>query len=166
MAARLRSLILWLASPQGKKAFRYSVTSAISLVVSQVSFVVLFGTQTMGAKYSSITATLVGTVPSYILNRYWAFQKRDSNRVFHEVLPYVGMALISLVFSTWTTDFADAHASIAGKSALARILWVDGAYLGSFALLWIAKFAFLNKILFAKRDHHTVVVLAEEDPVA
>ena len=165
MARKLRALITWLATPQGKKAFRYSVTSAVSLVVSQISFVVLFGAHIMGAKYSSITATLVGTVPSYVMNRYWAFEKRDSNRLLHEVLPYIAMALISLVFSTWTTDFADSHASVVGSSHLVRVIWVDGAYLGSFAILWLAKFAFLNKILFAKRGNDGELLI-EEDPVA
>ena len=163
MFSTAKRLIDWLRGPLGKKAFRYSVTSAVSLVVSQASFVFFFGAHIMGSKYSSISATLIGAVPSYVMNRYWAFEKKDTNRVFKEVLPYVVMALISLAFSTWASDFADSHAGIAGSSHVLRVVWVDGAYLGSFAVLWVAKFVFLNRILFAKHRNEDDLALAERD---
>ncbi len=147
----LRSALDWLGSELGKKAFRYTVTSGVSFVVSQVSFVAFFGAHIMGAKYSSISATLIGAVPSYVMNRYWAFEKKDSNSLSREVVPYIAMALISLAFSTWATDFADSHKGLVSGSHLLTVAWVDGAYMLSFAILWIAKFAFLNRILFATR---------------
>ena len=165
MLRLIRRSLLWIASPEGKKAFRYSVTSAVSLLVSQVSFVLLFGTHTMGPKYSSITATMVGAIPSYVMNRYWAFQKRGSNRLFQEVIPYLAMAVTGLIFSTWAVDFADSHTSFVGTSHLSRLIWVDGAYLGSFAILWVGKFVILNRILFAKTHHESVAPMIEQDPV-
>ena len=158
----LRSALDWLHSGLGKKAFRYTVTSGVSFVVSQVSFVALFGTHLAGAKYSSISATLIGAVPSYVMNRYWAFEKKDSNSLFGEVVPYVIMALISLAFSTWATDFADSHKGMVSGSHLLTVAWVDGAYILSFAILWAVKFAFLNRILFAKRKVAPVLALADD----
>ena len=164
----LRSALDWLNSGLGKKAYRYTVTSGVSFVISQVSFVILFGAHLAGAKYSSISATLIGAVPSYIMNRYWAFEKKDSNSFFGEVVPYVIMALISLAFSTWATDFADSHQGIVSGSHLLTVAWVDGAYILSFAILWVAKFAFLNRILFAKRRAAPALDLAanssDEEP--
>ena len=162
MPKSLRSALDWLDSELGKKAFRYTVTSGVSFLVSQVSFVVFFAAHIFGAKYSSITATLIGAVPSYVMNRYWAWEKRDTNRLFGEVVPYIIMALISLAFSTWATDFADSHKGLVSGSHLLTVLWVDGAYILSFAILWIAKFAFLNRILFASRGAGSALALAED----
>ncbi len=147
---QLRYRVLnWVSSTEGKKQFRYSVTSVISVVVSQVAFMVLFGAQLVEARTASIMATLIGAVPSYVLNRYWAFEKREKNSFTQEVLPYLAVAILGLVFSTWSVDFADSHQGFVKSSALLRFLWVDGAYFGSFAVLWVAKFSFLNRILFS-----------------
>lgn len=59
------------------------------------------------------------------------------------------MAVIGLVFSTWSSDFADSHKTIVGTSHLAQVILVDGAYFGSFAILWVAKYIFLKRILFS-----------------
>ncbi len=59
------------------------------------------------------------------------------------------MAVVGLVFSTWSSDFADSHKSIVGTSHFAQVILVDGAYFGSFAILWVAKYLFMKKILFS-----------------
>ncbi|MDA8025139.1 MAG: GtrA family protein [Actinomycetota bacterium] len=149
MIDKIRSLILWSKSSEGKKAIRYSLTSVISAVVSQVAFFLLYGVLAVSSKTSSIAATLLGAIPSYILNRYWAFGKKAKNSFWREIFPYFVMAVIGLVFSTWSSDFADSHKTIVGTSHLAQVILVDGAYFGSFAILWVAKYIFLKRILFS-----------------
>lgn len=151
-------IVTWATSPEGKKQFRYSVVSVISIIVSQLAFAILFGASLVNARSASIFATLIGAVPSYLMNRYWAFEKRAKNRLMQEVVPYLAIAIIGLVFSTWSVDFADSHQGFARHSQLLRFIWVDGAYFGSFAILWFAKFAFLNKILFADRSHRSPII--------
>ncbi|KJF17224.1 MULTISPECIES: GtrA family protein [Acidithrix] len=150
MIRRIVTLLAWIKTEEGKKAFRYSLTSVISAVISQLAFLALYGLSILGAKYSSISATLIGAVPSYFLNRYWAFEKKERNHFFSEVVPYFIMAVLGLVASTWSSDFADSHRSIVGNSRLAQIIWVDGAYFGAFAVLWVAKYFFLRKFLFGR----------------
>lgn len=121
-------------------------------MVSQVAFFLLYGALAVSAKSSSIAATLLGAIPSYILNRYWAFGKKAKNSFWGEIFPYVIMAVIGLVFSTWSSDFADSHKTVVGTSHLAQVILVDGAYFGSFAILWVAKYIFLKRILFSIAD--------------
>lgn len=159
----LWNLVLnWMSSPEGKKQFRYSVTSIVSVIVSEASFVILFGVHLAPARTSSIMATLIGAVPSYLMNRYWAFERREKNRFMQEIVPYLGVAIIGLLFSTWSVDFADSHQGLVSGSKLLSFLWVDGAYFGSFAVLWVAKFMFLNKILFSDRGSKVSLSVAPE----
>ncbi len=131
------------------KLLKYAIGSGISAVVSQTAFILSFSVfGFFGSRNSAIFATLVGAVPSYFLNRNWAWQKRDRSSFSREVLPYIAMALIGLVFSTWSVDFADSHISALGISEKAKAVVIPAVYFGSFAVLWFGKFAFLNKFLF------------------
>ncbi len=147
------SLSKFLNSHLGKKLIKYAAGSGISAVISQVAFILSFGVLHLyGSRGSSILATLVGAVPSYFLNRNWAWQKRSRSSVGREVVPYFIMAILGLVLSTWSADFANSHASIVGTSHTMKVLFVSGSYFGAFAVLWLAKFAFLNKFLFGSSD--------------
>ena len=141
----------WFRSPGGRRAFRYTLGSGIAFVISQVVFIASYGIlHLFDARGSSIFATMAGAVPSYFMNRYWAWQKRGKSHFSKEVVPYFVMAWLSLVFSTWSTDFAATHKEIVGSSHLIQLMFVDGAYVASFAILWLAKYAFMDKILFVK----------------
>lgn len=145
-------LVELLVSKIGKKAIKYTVGSGISAVASQVVFMTSFGIfHWFSAHGSSILATLAGAIPSYFLNRRWAWQRKTRSSFSKEVLPYLAMAVIGLVWSTFATDYANSHSGIVGGSNTLKVLFVSGAYFGAFAILWVAKFAFLNKVLFASR---------------
>jgi putative flippase GtrA len=134
------------------RIWRYATGSIITLGLSQLLFFILF---TVGrvttAHNSAIISTLAGAVPSYFINRYWAWGKRSRSALFREVLPYFAMAISSLIFSTWSTDFANTHRALFGSSSLVRGLGVQGAYFLSFAIMWLAKFTFMQKWLFAHK---------------
>ena len=70
------------------------------------------------------------------------------------------LAVLGLVLSTWSADFANSHSAIVGSSHLFKVLFVSGSYFGAFAVLWLAKFAFLNKFLFGSSDS-TVTLAAD-----
>lgn len=140
---RLRT---WLDTPQGRKAFRYTVTSVVSVAVSQATFVgsfVLMGA--VSPKMASILATCAGTLPSYYLNRTWAWGRSGRSSLWREVVPFWALSLLSLVFATWSVDFAHTMSAPLGQ-AMSRSLVVWGAYVASFGVLWVAKFAAFNRL--------------------
>jgi putative flippase GtrA len=129
--------------------WRYAAGSLISAVFSQIVLLVVFYVLRLeNARDSAITATLTGAVPSYFLNRHWAWGKRNRSSFRREVLPYILMAVTGLIFSTWFVDFAHTNASFLGHSRVAVDVVVQGSYLLSFVLLWFGKFAFMHKWLF------------------
>lgn len=137
-------------SPEGKKAIRYTLTSVVSVAVSQVILFVLLGLAHWTARSANIAACSVATIPSYYLNRTWAWGKSGKSHFWKEVAPFWILAFIGLAFSTWAADFAETKA-IHFSSHLMRTATVMGAALGAFGVLWIAKFVIFNELLFKHR---------------
>lgn len=142
-----RALLERSRTPEGRKMVRYSMVSVISVVVSQV---VLFVAQSFwSARTSNIVAVCVSAVPSYYLNRVWAWGKTGRSHVMKEIVPFWSLALLGLVFSTWAADFAETQAHHLTTSDLGVKLVVNFAALAAFGVLWIGKFIIFNRVLFA-----------------
>ena len=95
-----------------------------------------------------MTATAVGTIPSFELNRRWVWGKTGQRSLAAEVGPFVALSFAGLALSTLTVAAADHWASGAHLSSLARTCVVEGASLAAFGSLWLAQFAILDKLLF------------------
>jgi putative flippase GtrA len=141
----------WGRSDEGRKAIRYTLVSVISVAVSQSAFVIVLAANIFGSRGSSIFANFAGAVPSYYLNRHWAWAKSGRSHFMKEVVPFWALFVVGLVFSTWAADFAHTHAaSLRFQHHVSYVLIVAAAYLGSFAVLWVGKFIFFNKVLWAE----------------
>lgn len=152
----------WGRSSEGRKAIKYTLVSVVSVAVSQTAFVLAYGVfAVFGARGSSIFATCVGAVPSYYLNRNWAWGKSGRSHIWREVVPFWVIALIGLVFSTWSADFAHTHTT-GIHSHVAKVAVVSACYLGSYGVLWVGKFIVFNRVLFAdgRSDEQPVRVAA------
>ena len=138
----------------GAKHIRYAMVSAVAVPISQVVLVVAHSGLGWAGWQANILAVSVGCVPSYVLNRYWVWNKRSANRFWSEVAPFWGMAVLGLVFSTLLVHLADQW----WQSTVA----VSGANLVAFGSLWVVKFLVLDRYLFAVR----VVDAPDVAPVA
>jgi len=145
------SLLERARTPGGRKLVRYSLVSVISVVVSQI--ILFFAQFAWSARTSNIVAVLISAVPSYQLNRAWAWGKTGRSHLMKEIVPFWGMAFLGLVLSTWSADFAESHAASLTSSTLGQKLVVNAAALAAFGVLWIAKFIVLNRVLFAPAPH-------------
>ena len=132
------------------RAFRYSVTSGISLVVGQIVLFVCFGlARKFSATTSNIIATSVSAVPAYYLNRAWAWGKTGKSHFWKEVVPFWALAFLGLGISLYTVSFADSYSRVHGYSHLQTALAVNFASIFAFGLLWIAKFFIFNYFMFS-----------------
>ncbi len=138
-------------SPEGRKWIRYSLISAICVVISTVTLTVLVGLLGWSAFWASLTATGVATVPSYELNRKWAWGKRGKSHLWKEVVPFWTLAFIGLAFATWASVAAESYSHSHKLSHGLHTLVIGGAFIGSYGVLWIGKFMIINKLLFV---HH------------
>ena len=84
-------------------------------------------------------AVAVTVVPVYVLNRYWVWGKKDKNNFVTEILPFWGMTLLGLIISTLCVAYADSH--------FESPLMVNLANAFGFGLVWVLKFAVLDRIV-------------------
>ena len=145
-------LLAWSRSHEGRKFFRYSMVSVVSVIVYEITLFVTLGLlHWKTARSANLCAVSISAIPSYYLNRAWAWGKSGRSHLMKEVVPFWAMALLGLVFSTWATDLAKSFADDFTEAHLLRTAIVMFAGLAAFGVLWIAKFVILNKVLFA---HH------------
>ena len=149
-----RSLLERSRTPGGKKMVRYSLVSVISVIVSQI---VLFVAQSFwSARTSNIIAVCISAVPSYYLNRKWAWGKHGKSHLMKEIIPFWSLALLGLIFSTWAADYAESNAHHITSSELGARLVVNFAALAAFGVLWVGKFIIFNLVLFAHQPEPSV----------
>jgi putative flippase GtrA len=141
-----RGLVAWAKTEDGKRLYRYTATSVISVIVSEI--VLFVALHFFSAITSNIIAVAVGTVPSYELNRKWAWGKSGKGHLWKEVVPFWALSFLGLVFSTVLVGFV---ADEVNKATLSGKLAINGTNLAGFGILWVGKFIIFNKILFA---HH------------
>jgi putative flippase GtrA len=135
----------------GGKALRYSTVSLIGVVITQA---MIFGFLALDFPEwtANFFAVAISSVPAYLLNRAWVWNKRDSHSFKREVAPFWGMALLGLVISTIAVAIVSNYTDSAIAVSLTNI--------ASFGVLWVGKFVILEKVLF-KHEH---VSLAEAEP--
>lgn len=142
-------IIDWAKTPTGKTAFRYSVVSAISILVSQVVLFVTFGVMRLGsAMECNVIATAAAAGPSYYLNRNWAWGRSGASHFWKEVVPFWVVAFVGLAFSIVAVDVAQRLSTLAGLTHLETSLAVNLSALAAYGVLWVGKFILFHKLMF------------------
>jgi putative flippase GtrA len=143
MVARLRDL----HRAHGLRALKYASVSVVGIAVTQTLLVICyqpaFGFQ-MSAAWANFTAVSGASVPAYLLNRQWVWQKSGRHSLHREVLPFWGISLVGLAISTIAVGYVSRH----WDSQLA----VSGTNIVSFGVLWVGKYLFLDSIMFKPGD--------------
>ena len=134
-------------SPRVRKLFRYALTSGVATGISEVTLLALYASGSLGATGSAVLANLAGTIPSYLLSRYWIWPEADRSGAARQMGLYWFTSVASLVFSTAGTSLAGAHAP-AGHTA--HVIVVGSAYIGTVAILWAAKFLVYQRYIFSR----------------
>ncbi len=140
-----------LRTPDGQKLMRYSVVSVISVAVSTIVLLFCSGIIGWTAVVSNTVATGVATIPSYELNRRWAWGKSGRGHLWKEAVPFWVLSFVGWGFSTLCVHYAESFAKSHHYSHLVRTGMVGITSIAAFGILWIVKFVIFNKVLFAHR---------------
>ncbi len=130
---------------------RYLLTSGLSTVISEVALVALYAAGVTGATMAAVLATLVGTIPSYLISRYWIWPEADRRGVGRQMALYWLTTAASLVVSSLATGAAAAHAP-AGREL--HVLVAGTAYAGTYLVLWVAKYLIYQRLVFVGPRPH------------
>jgi putative flippase GtrA len=141
----------YVKTPEFTKLWRYCTVSGISTVTSLVGLYVFYRVIGLSPRWANVVATCIATVPSYYLNRSWAWGKNGKSHFMKEVAPFWVIALISLLISTEVVGFAG-HESTSIASKDVRALILVAANFVTYGFLWVGKFVLFNKVLFKHRE--------------
>jgi putative flippase GtrA len=135
---------------QGRRVVRYVLVSVITVVFGQVVLVVLYAGLGWRARAANLVAFVLASIPSYWLNRTWTWGKTGRSHLLKEVVPFWVITVVGLVLSTWVAGGAESVALRMSDSRAAQALVVSAMVVGSFGIVWVAKFVFFNLVLFGE----------------
>ena len=142
LAARLWA---WLHTREGKKIFRYTMTSVISTAVSLIVLAIVFGALRLWTEVpSTVFANVVAAFPSYWLNRKWAWGKSGRSHLVKEVLPFWALSLTSIAFSMVGASVARFLGRTWHLHHAEQTLLVLFANVVSFGIFWVLKLIVFN----------------------
>ncbi len=155
-----------LETPLGRKLFRYSMTSVVSVIVSNACILFFVGVVNMGVILASTLSTTIATIPSYQLNRKWAWGKDGKSHLWKEVIPFWVLAVVGWAFSTVAVALADSFAKHHDLEHVTRTLLIGAVYFCAFGVLWVGKFVIFNRLMFVTHAKHQAETASARNGIA
>jgi putative flippase GtrA len=95
---------------------------------------------------ANLGSVAIGSIPNYLINRYWTWQQSGRNRIWGEIVPFWTMAFLGVVLSTLAVAYADRQWGTPLTIAIAQ--------LSGFGVLWFARFLILDKVMWRVVHDH------------
>lgn len=139
---------------RGALAVKYSMVSVVGVTMTQVLLVLFIGILDRHPVASNVVAVSVTAIPVFFLNKRWVWSADGKISFRREVLPFWVFTLAGLLLSTGLVAIAN---SLSDSHVL-----VMAANLAGFGVLWVAKFLFLDQVMFGHSGRDEV--LSQELP--
>ncbi|HEY2793444.1 MAG TPA: GtrA family protein [Micromonosporaceae bacterium] len=134
------------------RMLRYSLASVLASLVSFVTIALVLS----GLGFNSVVATIsgfcAGALVAFVVNRFWTWQLRDATGVGGQLVRYWVVAIVTFLIALGCTTIADHYARGIDPGTLVRTLIVEGAYFGSYAVTFVAKYVLLDRFVFVTPD--------------
>jgi putative flippase GtrA len=138
---------------RGELAIRYSMVSVFGVVFTQLELAIYVGLLDLNPTKSNVAAVMICAVPSFMLNKRWVWNVDGKISVSREIVPFWVFTGAGLALSTLLVAIAD---NTSDSTLLVMIASVSG-----FGILWVAKFLFLDQVMFGHSEKEEV--LSQED---
>lgn len=134
---------------RGTLAIKYSMVSVVGVTLTQTMLVLFVGILGEDPTWSNVIAVSLTAIPVFLLNKRWVWSHDGKVSFRREVLPFWVFTLAGLGLSTGLVTIAH---DISDSTIL-----VMAANLGGFGLLWVAKFLFLDQVMFGHSERAEVL---------
>jgi putative flippase GtrA len=124
--------------------------SVITTVISVLTLATATAAFGVTAWIANVIATTIATIPSYSLNRRWAWGLTDASDPWREVLPFWVLAFAGLALSTIFVAVTDAWTAGMHLATPVHTVTLLVAHLSGFGVLWAAQFILLDRVLFGR----------------
>ena len=134
-------LATWSASAGRRcdRLLRYGAASCILAPLTLVLLYVLNSVAGWEAWHANLVSVSVGSVPAYLINRYWVWSRTGRSRLWREVVPFWAITVVGAAASTTAVDAASRW----DNSGLIVLM-----NFGTYAVLWLVKFFLLDRYLW------------------
>lgn len=143
-ASSATALLDRITGGRAEQLMRYGSVSIIGVVVTQSELVLLHGILDINATVSNLIAVMVSAGPAFLLNKRWVWNLKGRSSFRREIVPFWAFTLLGLVVSTILVTIVDHYSDRTWPVLLANI--------AGFGLVWVAKFLFLDSVVFAALD--------------
>jgi putative flippase GtrA len=149
---------------------RFTVASAIATGISQLVLLTVYWVELTDAAAASTLAFLAGSVPHFLMVRYWAWRDTDPGRLRHQLSTYFTVTLVGGIASIALTTLAELLLVPLVTGQGWRALMLTLSYLAASGPVFLVKFAlfdraFANRVQRAYADTSSTRVRAA-NPVA
>jgi putative flippase GtrA len=154
-ARKRTGLARWLPNRAlGLRFSRFTAGSIFSTLLSQVALTGLYGWGHANATVASLVAFVVGAIPNFVINWKWTWGRNGKPALVRELLPYIGIIVGTGLLATGLTTLTDHELAPLITNHAWRTVTLDVAYLASYAVLFLLKFALLDRV-FGRRKTKT-----------
>ncbi|HEX5115796.1 MAG TPA: GtrA family protein [Pseudonocardiaceae bacterium] len=131
---------------------KFTVGSVVSTVVSQATLTGLYGWGHVNVTVASVIAVVLGAIPAFVINWKWTWGRDGKPALLREVLPYIAVIATGGLAAAGLTTLTDhVIAPLLTTSHAWRTVILDVVYMASYAILFVAKFALLNRIFAVRK---------------
>jgi putative flippase GtrA len=139
---------------RGALAIKYSMVSVVGVTLTQVLLVVFVELLDLNPTRSNVAAVMITAVPVFFLNKRWVWNVDGRVSIRREIVPFWVFTAAGLLLSTLLVSVAE---DISDSTLL-----VMAASIAGFGILWVAKFLFLDQVMFGRSEVDEV--LSQEQP--
>jgi putative flippase GtrA len=130
---------------------RYAAGSALATAVSAVVFAVGYRWLGLGPRLTSVAAFVGGALVNFSAGRFWAWNRRALPGLGRDALWYLAIAVTTTALSAAVATGAERLAVRVGADENSRAAVVELGYFSTCALMFVVKFAALDRVFTARR---------------
>ena len=131
------------------RLMRAAASSVAATAVSQIALLAVLATGGAPALAGTL-AWASGAVLNFVVTRRWVWGRTGRPRVRRELMPYLAVVGLGGLASVGLTTLAG---NLLTPLSLPHALWVvlvDGAYVASYAVVFVVKFTLLDRLVFGR----------------
>jgi putative flippase GtrA len=135
---------------RGALAVKFTMVSVFGVTVTQTLLVLLVGMRHYDPTWSNVVAVTLTSVPVFLLNKRWVWSHDGKISFRREILPFWVFTIAGLLLST-------ALVALVQRLSEDSTILVMAASVSGFGVLWVAKFLFLDRIMFGHSEQDEVL---------
>lgn len=141
----------WLTrTPLSAKMTKYALGSVFAFALSNLVFAFCYWLA-LGTTACSIIAFISAAIPNWILNRRWAW-KQTGRAPIRQTIAYATVSVIVLIVTSWATGWTNHQVQSIPQHQGLRLLIVTGSFVLVNVVLFFAKFAIYEFLIFPGRS--------------